>query len=65
MNTIDEIVCLLSGKQICTKCQGEGWLWGNELEDYVLPDTLYDDNKYTCDMCHGLKYISIINPYGE
>lgn len=37
----------------CTKCGGEQWLWGNELED-PSPET-YDDTmtKYSCDcMCH-------------
>ena len=32
----------------CPKCDGEGWLWGYELDD--PPDTgSHDDTRYSCD----------------
>lgn len=40
---------------VCNKCDGEGWLWWNELYEYSGPglETGCDDNKYTCDVCGG------------
>lgn len=39
----------------CDKCQGEGWLWWDELDFYDGPAFIYgrDDQKYTCDKCEG------------
>jgi len=43
------------GESICQKCDGEGWLWWNELYSYYGPaiETGEDDTKYTCDLCGG------------
>ena len=43
------------GESICQKCDGEGWLWWNELYSYYGPaiETWEDDTKYTCDLCGG------------
>jgi hypothetical protein len=39
----------------CTKCDGEGWVWWNELDEYNGPgvDTGSDDTRYACDWCNG------------
>ena len=39
----------------CDKCDGEGWLWWNELDDYSGPgiETGCDDTRYPCDKCGG------------
>jgi len=39
----------------CPKCNGEGWLWWNELDDYngLAIETGQDDNQYSCDNCDG------------
>lgn len=40
-----------SDAQKCEKCNGAGWLWWNELDDYDGPaiSTGRDDTKYSCD----------------
>lgn len=36
----------------CPKCQGEGWVWGDELDDYDVQNAPSpDDTRYTCDRC--------------
>lgn len=39
----------------CPKCEGNCWLWWNELERYEGPatETGQDDTKCTCDACGG------------
>jgi hypothetical protein len=40
-------------KEVCHKCQGAGWLWDFELDNYK-PDphnASIDDQKYSCDAC--------------
>jgi hypothetical protein len=39
----------------CPKCNGSGWVWWYELNEYsgLAKETGQDDNKYTCDLCHG------------
>lgn len=42
----------------CDKCNGEGWLWWNELAHYNGPaadshDCYSDDTRYPCDNCDG------------
>lgn len=41
----------------CEKCNGEGWLWGYELEEYSPPENFngIDDTQYSCDACQGEK----------
>ena len=39
----------------CPKCDGAGWLWGEEL-DTDDPVTLADTmTRYTCDLCKGTR----------
>ena len=40
-------------KEVCPKCQGEGWLWDFELDNYMPDphDASVDDQKYSCDAC--------------
>jgi len=44
-----------ANESICQKCDGEGWLWWNELASYHGPaiETGEDDTKYVCDLCDG------------
>lgn len=36
----------------CSQCDGEGWVWGHEMDD--PPDVPQpDDTRYTCDICGG------------
>lgn len=46
----------------CGKCGGEGWLWWFELKHYSGPaeETGSDDQKYTCDKCHGEPIQSVL-----
>jgi len=39
----------------CPKCQGDGWVWWTELDDYDGPanETGEDDTQYLCPECHG------------
>lgn len=42
----------------CPKCDGAGWLWWYELDEYDGPgnnphDCQIDDTRYTCDTCDG------------
>lgn len=38
----------------CEKCNGDGWVWGYEL-DHASEDTANDlDTKYSCDRCSSL-----------
>ena len=43
--------------RFCPKCQGEGWLWAHELDEYYGGDghssPRTDDTRYPCDhACH-------------
>lgn len=43
----------------CSKCEGSGWLWWYELDEYDGPasdphDCYSDDTRYTCDKCEGV-----------
>lgn len=33
----------------CPKCDGYGWLWGYELDDYCASVDMPDDTRYPCD----------------
>jgi hypothetical protein len=38
----------------CTKCDGAGWLWWHELDNYAGHDPtalITDDTRYPCDKC--------------
>jgi len=38
----------------CPKCNGQGWLYWNEIEHYCGPArTMFDRTKYYCDGCSG------------
>lgn len=41
--------------EVCPKCQGHGWVWWHELDEYEGPalETGQDDQKYICDECDG------------
>ena len=43
----------------CPKCNGEGWVWSHELDDYYPPDNFdgIDDTRYTCDSCKGKGFL--------
>lgn len=45
-------------KRFCEKCDGAGWLWWYELDDYRGPadESGHDDTKYLCDssICRGI-----------
>jgi hypothetical protein len=43
---------------VCDKCDGEGWVWGHELDSYYPDphDCYSDDTRYTCDKCGGAGY---------
>jgi len=38
----------------CSKCQGDGWVWAHELDEYHGEGSpMTDDTKYQCDhVCH-------------
>ena len=51
----------------CGKCQGEGWLWWHELNQYDGPaadvhDCYSDDTKYPCDSCGGSGGCNTLSP---
>jgi len=55
--SMEELKAKLAAKR-CQKCNGEGWVWWNELDNYYGPandphDCQSDDTKYTCDECNG------------
>jgi predicted SprT family Zn-dependent metalloprotease len=52
--TLEEFKAKLEAKK-CKKCDGHGWLWWKELDEYDGPaiQTGEDDTKYTCDLCDG------------
>jgi hypothetical protein len=39
----------------CSKCNGEGWLWWYELDNFAGHDPtecVGDDTRYSCDECN-------------
>ena len=54
----------------CPKCDGEGWLWWFELDEYHGPanETGQDDQRYMCDRCENnmdKKYILLLDDKKE
>lgn len=49
----------------CEKCNGCGWVWWFELDQYYGPaiETGVDDTKYPCDQCDDESDESEINEY--
>lgn len=51
---------------LCSKCEGDGWLWWHELNLTLLNQTEINDlssaplQKHTCDRCHGRDHWNII-----
>lgn len=49
-------------QDICTKCDGAGWIWGYELSKDPDYET---DQRYTCDSCAGNGYLKFCEECGS
>lgn len=51
----------------CPKCDGVGWVWGHELDEYHGEGSpMVDDTKYTCDHeCHNDDENAYLIPNGD